>query len=170
MFAFAIATGWRKEEILSLRRNDIDLATGAIITRAADNKGSRDDADYLPDAVLAVVKGVVGFAPEVFQWPHGERALWDEFHRIQKAAGIDLPCPDASRHTCTDSCHRYGFHALRRGYATLNADTMSAPVLQKKMRHKSFTTTQRYIGLADKMKKATEKVYVPEFLRKGAAS
>jgi hypothetical protein len=38
-------------------------------------------------------------------------------------------------------------------------------VLQKKMRHMSFTTTLRYIELADKMKKTTEAVYVPDFLR-----
>jgi hypothetical protein len=79
--------------------------------------------------------------------------------------GIHLTCPDAESHECTDCCHLYGFHALRRGYATLNAERMPAPALQKKMRHKSFTTTLRYIGLADKMKKTAEVVYVSELLR-----
>ncbi len=44
---------------------------------------------------------------------------------------------------------------------------MSASVLQKKMRHRSFKTTQRYIELAEKMQTAAEVVYVPEFLQAG---
>jgi len=115
--------------------------------------------------VVDAIRGVVGFTPLVFDWPHDRRKLWEQFHAIQEAAGIKLVCPDAERHECTESCGYYGFHALRRGYATLNVERMSAPELQKKMRHKSFTTTLRYIGLADKMKAAADKVYVPEFLR-----
>jgi len=161
LLMFAATTGWRIEEILSLQKDDLNLKTEAILTRAADNKGSRDDVDYLPDAALDLVKGVVGFGAIVFVWPHDERTLWVEFQRIQKAAGIKLVCPDAERHECTDACRYYGFHALRRGFATWNADRMAGPVLQKKMRHKSFTTTLRYIGLSDKMKKATEQVFVP---------
>ena len=61
--------------------------------------------------------------------------------------------------------HYDGFHALRRAYATLNADAMPAAVLQRKMRHRSFTTTLRYIALAEKMKKSAERVFVPEFLK-----
>ena len=52
----------------------------------------------------------------------------------------------------------------RRAYATQNVDILPASVLQKKMRHKSFSTTQRYIQLADKMRAGSEKVYVPAFL------
>jgi integrase len=170
LLLFALTTGWRIEEILSLRRDDLDLGTGAILTRAADNKGGRDDRDFLPPAVLAHVKRVVGFSPLVFYWPHNERTLWAEFGRVQEAAGIHLPCPHAADHECSPACHLYGFHALRRGYATLNADTMPAPVLQRKMRHRSFTTTLRYIGVADKMKASAERVYVPEFIQERKAN
>ncbi|MGA2067413.1 MAG: tyrosine-type recombinase/integrase [Thermoguttaceae bacterium] len=165
LLVFALCTGWRIEEILSLRREDLDLETGRVITRHGDNKGGRDETDYLTPEALDHVRRVVGFHPLVFHWPHPRRTLEREFHRIQKAAGIDLPCPDARVHECNTACHRYGFHALRRGFATLNVGRMSAPELQRKMRHKSFTTTLRYIGLADKMQQAAGRVYVPEFLR-----
>ncbi|MHB8898079.1 MAG: tyrosine-type recombinase/integrase [Thermoguttaceae bacterium] len=177
LLVFALTTGWRIGEILAFRREDLDLETGAIMTRAADNKGSRDGRDYLTPVALEHVRRIVSFSPMVFPWPHDRGTLFDEFYAIQAAAVDDdgnelayLPCPDAGKHECTDSCHRYGFHALRRGYATLNADSMPAPVLQRKMRHQSFTTTLRYISLADKMKVATEAVHVPDFLQKKVAN
>ena len=170
LLLFALTTGWRIEEILAFRRDDLNLETGAILTRAKDNKGSRDDADYLTDVAREHIQRLRCFEPCVFPWPHHERTLWAEFQKIQRQAGIYLPCPDAGEHQCNDACHTYGFHAFRRGYATLNAERMPAPVLQKKMRHKSFTTTLRYIGLADKLRKATDDVYVPEFLQKRKAN
>jgi len=177
LLVFALTTGWRIGEILALRRGDLDLTTGAIVTRAADNKGGRDDMDHLTPVALDHVKRIIGFGPLVFTWPHDRRTLDIEFRHIQEAAVdkdkkrlVYLPCPDADKHECTDACNCYGFHSLRRGYATLNADSMPAPVLQRKMRHKSFTTTLRYIGLADKMKASTEAVHVPEFLQKRAAN
>jgi integrase len=165
LLVFAITTGWRIDEILSFRRDDLDLETGTFTIRGRDTKGKRADIDHLPLVTLDHVKRVVGFSPLVFEWPSPESALYQAFHRIQMAAGIHLPCSNPEDHECSTACHLYGFHALRRAYATLNADKMPAVVLQKKMRHKSFNTTKRYIELADKMKKATEQVYIPEFLK-----
>ena len=45
---------------------------------------------------------------------------------------------------------------------------MPLPMLQKKMRHKDISTTMRYVEMASKMKRATDSVYVPDFLRKEA--
>ncbi|MEX2175887.1 MAG: tyrosine-type recombinase/integrase [Pirellulaceae bacterium] len=83
---------------------------------------------------------------------------------MQQAAGIKLPCEDAHDHT--EACHLYGFHDLRRGFATLNAGNMSGDALQKLMRHKSYSTTQRYINLAGQVNAAVATLFVPDVLNR----
>lgn len=166
LLLFAATTGRRIGEIIAFRRDDIDFASGAILTRAVDNKGKRDAIDRLPAAVVAEVKAVSTFRPELFYWPQSERRLLDQFHAIQQAAGIHLPCPDEGTHDCDVACHLYGFHAMRRMYATVNAARLPAPVLQHKMRHKSFATTQRYLKMAEMMTASAEDVFVPTVKRR----
>ncbi len=84
----------------------------------------------------------------------------------QLAAGIHLNCRDDGRHECTAACHVYGFHDLRRAFATVNEETLTANALQRLMRHKSFTATQRYINMAQMLKRSTEKIFVPDVLRR----
>ena len=165
---FAVTTGWRKEEIFDFRRDDLNLDTGAILTRAADNKGGRDAMDFLPDVTLDHIRRMPSFNPYVFPWPHDLRTFDLQFHRIQEAAGIHMPCIIQQHHECTHTCHLYGMHDLRRAYATENCDRLPVPVLQKKMRHKDIETTLRYVETARKMKKASEEVYVPDFLARNA--
>lgn len=57
-----------------------------------------------------------------------------------------------------------GFHDLRRGYATANAEHMDLFELQKLMQHRSLETTRGYANMAGKLKKAIKKVHVPSFL------
>ncbi|MBP85324.1 MAG: hypothetical protein CMJ64_01190 [Planctomycetaceae bacterium] len=158
---FAMTTGWRKEEILKFSRLDLDVDTGMVTTRANDNKGGRDEADYLPEVTMQHIARIQSFHKEVFPWPHDTRTFDIEFHKIQDAAGIHLPCIISRKHDCTPSCHLYGMHDLRRAYATENCDRLPLPVLQKKMRHKDIQTTMRYVEMASKMKRATDDVFVP---------
>jgi integrase len=63
-------------------------------------------------------------------------------------------------------CYLYSFHDLRRAFATMNAERLTASALQALMRHKSYQTTQLYINMARQMNEAVAKLHVPEVLGK----
>jgi len=146
LLMFGYMTGWRIGEILSLGWDDVSLDRGHAITRHADNKGGRDERVPLHQVVVEHLRKIVDFGPLVFSWPKDRRSVWEALAQIQTAAGIDLPC--AEKHEHTDACHRYGFHDLRRAFATMNADRLTGDALQAMMRHSSYSTTQRYINVA----------------------
>ena len=125
---------------------------------------NRDELVPLHPVVVEHLRKIASFEPTVFPWPHHRRTLDTQFHAIQKSAGIHLSCPDDHAHT--DACHLYGFHDLRRAFATANAETLSADALQALMRHKSYTTTQRYISMTSQVNRSVENLHVPEVLRR----
>ena len=139
---------------------------GYAITRHDDNKDNRDDRGPLTDVVIEHLRGIASFDVLVFPWPHADSTLWSQFHRIQREAGIHRPC--RGKHEHTPSCHVYGFHDLRRAFATMNAPTLSADALQSLMRHKSYVTTQKYINMAGQLNRAVDNLYVPDVLKNKA--
>jgi integrase len=157
-------TGWRISEALALRWSDVDLKAGTAITRAADNKGNRDDVAPLHPVVVDHLRGLHSFDSLVFKWSDERKELWNGFGDIQRAAGIHLPCD--AEHEHTPSCHTYGFHDLRRAFATVNAASLSADALQKLMRRRSYSTTQRYINMADQLNRAVDVLHVPGVLQR----
>ena len=146
---FTYLTGWRVGEPIKLLRADVDLDAGLAITRHGDNKGRRDEVMPLHPEVIEHLRGMTSFREELFPWDYDRRTLYTEFHRIQTAAGIHLEC--RKKHEHTDACHLYGFHALRRAFATVVAQDLSANDLRAVMRHKSISTTMRYINARERL-------------------
>jgi integrase len=172
-------TGWRIGDMLNLRREDLDLRTGTAVIRslAEGNKGRREELVKLHPVVVEHLAALPSFDPCVFPWNHNRRTLDEELHRIQRAAvvknergeevtGIHLPC--RGEHDHTPACHVYGFHDLRRAFATMNADRLTPDALQALMRHKSYQTTQVYINMARQLDDAVAGLHVPEVLRRKA--
>ena len=162
-------TGWRISDMLNLRREDVDLDAGTALIRwaAEGNKGKRDELIKLHPVVVEHLRKLPGFSPCVFPWNHNRRTLDSEWTRIQRAAGIHLPCREEHEHT--PACHVYGFHDLRRAFATMNADKLTPDALQALMRHKSYQTTQVYINMARQMDEAVANLHVPEVLTRRTA-
>ncbi len=160
----AYMTGWRISELMALRWEDVDLEKCHIITRYQDNKGQQSELVYVHPIVIEHLGKLKGTSPFVFNWDYCTTHLWVEFHRIQKAAGIKLVCREKHEHT--DACSVYGFHDLRRAFATVNAPRMKPEVLQKLMRHQSYKTTLGYINQSQQIADAVQGMQVPDVLNK----
>jgi integrase len=170
LLVFGWMTGWRISEITSLEWADVNLETGTAITRASDNKGKRDEIVALHPIVVEHLRPLKAFHSNVFPWTGTRKQLLDRFHAIQAAAGLSVACKDQRPHTCTDACCRYGFHDIRRSFASMNAANMTREALQALMRHRSSLTTERYINFARQMNPAIANLHVPEVLKLNAVS
>jgi integrase len=147
----AFMTGWRIGALLALRREDVDLDAGTALSRAEDNKGKRDQLIVLHPVVIDHISKLPGFDPHIFPWDYCYRQLFADLHAIQQAAGVKPVGKEF-----------YGFHDLRRAFATMNADRLTADALQALMQHQDYQTTQRYINMARQLKPAAHNLFVPD--------
>jgi integrase len=155
-----LMTGMRINVMLTLPWDDTHLDDGYVVLRHHRTKGKRDDVIPLHPVVVDHVRKITDLGRLVFDWPAGYDALLDEFHRIQRAAGIDLPCHETHKHTAT--CHVYGFHSLKKACGTLNAARLPEKVLNAFMRHSSVETTRRYYQNKQRILDGhVESMYVP---------
>ncbi|MCR9296336.1 MAG: site-specific integrase [bacterium] len=169
LLVFLYLTGWRVSEALKLSKDDLDLEAGYAITRAGDNKSGKESRVPLHPLIVEHLRKIQGLSTAVFDWPHDEGGLYDNLHAIQDAAGIAKVCRKDHEHN--DSCCYFGFHDLRRGFATANAANLSASQVQQLMRHSTYETTQKYINMAEQIKRddVVSRLAIPELKIAGGA-
>lgn len=151
-------TGWRISEVLSLRWEYVDLEKGTVFSPAEEQKGRRDELLPIHPVIVDHLKILRSFDEKVFPLRNGQRridsgALYKQFHKIQVAAGV------------RPKSGRYAFHDLKRGFATEQAENMDLFELQRLMKHRSLTTTQRYVAMAHRLRKSVNELTIP-ILRK----
>jgi integrase len=164
LIVLAYMTGWRIGQILALKWEDINLERGIALSQAADNKGKRDCEIPLHPFVVEHLRKIQTFGQvRLFPWNGSHRALWAQFGKIQEAARLDdgKPLPMGGKFG-----RRYGFHDLRRGFATNNAANMDLFELQGLMQHKNLETTKLYVNMANRLAKPVERLYVPDIAMK----
>ncbi|MCX7422030.1 MAG: tyrosine-type recombinase/integrase, partial [Planctomycetia bacterium] len=158
-------TGWRIGQTMKLKIDDINFEQGTALNRAGTNKGRRDQLIPLHPLVIQHLKPLARtFNPLVFPWNYNRRTLWTEFAHIQKAARL----ADGSQLPMGGKDGRwFGFHDLRRGFATVNAASMDLFELQALMQHQTLATTQGYVSMANRLQKPVSNLFVPSLSKKG---
>jgi integrase len=127
----------------------VNFDFGWVFSRAEHNKSKKDNRHSIHlaiDVLHALYRIRKPTDAHVFPWNHDRTTLGNEFEKLQKLAGIHLPCP--GNHTHTSKCHVYGFHDIRRSHATYNYGRVDDAELQEQMGHASFQTTRQYIKFA----------------------
>lgn len=157
-------TGWRVSQVRAIKWSNIDLDSGTILSPYAANKGRRDDFIPLHPVIREHIESIRGsFSDLVFPFvdAHGitqsTTIQLKRFQQIQKAAEIT---PRMKRPGLW-----YSFHDFRRGFATANASEMDVFELQRLMQHRSITTTQRYVAMAERLQRPVDRLVVPDRLK-----
>ena len=148
----AYMTGWRIGSLMSCA-GGVDLETGTAMSRAETTRAGEIRS------------------PRCIRW-------WSITERLPRAVS-GRPCSRgmkidgdygmnsprfktaAAVKPATGPKPHYGFHDLRRAFATMNADKLSADTLQALMQHKDYQTTQRYINMARQLTPAIHNLFVP---------
>lgn len=148
-------TGWRIEQTMQLKWENLDLETGMVFSPASMNKGRRDISCQLHPVVLDALQPIKNtFHDDVFPWSKSRGSLYLQFKLMQSATGVKPARKEW-----------FGFHDLRRGFATANAANLDLFELQRLMQHKSLETTKRYVAMAHRSDTVL-KLNVPDINRK----
>jgi len=151
------------DAMLLLLWDDLDTDAGTITSQAADNKQRKRHLACVPEVVIEKLQLIRLFDPRIFPWENTRWTLYRQYHRIQRAAGIHLPC-DGDH---AESCHVYGFHDFRRSFATLNGE-LPISFQKNQMGHSSYSTTMRYAKFTERQRTYAERLHLPESMHKQA--
>lgn len=140
--------GFRKAEVFGLTIDHIDFARRGIWLDGEDTKGKRDESLHANPEAWAIIERLVAqarargtlwlFARPIGRQREGARG-WRQIKNPTKSFYSALTRQGiGGKHT---------FHNTKASFVTATAKVAPGAVVQKRARHKSFATTQRYIDI-----------------------
>ena len=128
-----IYSGMMPGELLSCRVENIDLEACEIRGIGKKTKIRKETPIVYPDLLRPLVEDLIAIAGEGKLLRINKDNFYKDYYAALEAAGVRKLPPYSCRHTT-------GTEAARAN--------LTAPVIQKVMRHAKITTSQRYIHLA----------------------
>lgn len=134
-----IFSGCRISEALAVQRDQIDVASSAVVLRTLKRRKLVFRRVPLPSAMIADLVQVA--PPKGRIWPIHRTTAWRWMVEIMERAGIKGPMA-----CCRGTRHGFAMHAASR--------TVPPSLLQKWMGHASIRTTVIYLDAADAEERA----------------
>lgn len=129
LFTLAIKTGGRANEVLAIRKSDLDLAGGTIYLKGS-KRGNAREIPINADIVTDLVEHTASLGPDdlIFDIQYRRfKALWDYYRPVRKT-----------------------LHALRHTFAIqLYRVTKNLLLVQQALGHKSIENTMVYATYVD---------------------
>jgi integrase len=143
-------TGMRSAETFGLTVSHVDLEAAIIWLRGEETKGNRDEAIPIPRQAVVLVERLVAQAeergtPYLFAYrPRGEAATWQRIARPKRAWAT----------ACKAAGVTFRMHDIKASFVTDVGRRASAATTRSLARHKSATTTARYLAVIDMDRRA----------------
>jgi len=153
-----LLTGFRRQELVNLRPQDIDLARGTVTVAACYAKNGESRTNPMGERLKAILQealSVKGDAPTVLVTEYGKpwttEGLTNQFQRASCHAGLE----------------RLGPHVLRHTYASrLVMAGVDIRTVQELLGHKDIKQTMRYAHLSPSHKRAAVEALEARFSAK----
>jgi integrase len=141
-----LLTGFRRQELVNLRPEDVDLERGTVTVAACYSKNGESRTNPIGERLKAILREALpvrGDAPTVLVTRYGKpwttEGVTNQFQRASRRAGLE----------------RLGPHVLRHTYASwLVMAGVDLRTVQELLGHKDIKQTMRYAHLSPSHKQA----------------
>lgn len=143
------STGLRRNELVNIRLDDVNLENRSILVR--EGKGNKQRIVYYNDTVQALLSEYIASHRKLMSKAENSDYLFVS----QKSEKIEVSCINRMVNKLYDEAGIDGYvvHSLRKVFATkIYNETHDIIVTQNLLGHSSPQTTMRYVGINEEMK------------------